>query len=91
MPARRRVGRSPRVCRTSCYSDPRAQLAPGNDALRPQQATPIAGLTLAGDYTRQPYIATMEGAVVSGQLAAAAVEAAYQPVAFPAMAGADTR
>ena len=50
-------------------------LSPGSDALRPPQATPIAGLTLAGDYTRQKYIATMEGAVVSGRLAACAVEA----------------
>ena len=66
-------------------------LAPGNDALRPPQATPIAGLTLAGDYTRQQYLATMEGAVISGQLAAGAVEAACQPVAFPAMADAVMR
>ena len=51
-------------------------LSPGNDALRPPQATPIEGLTLAGDYTQQKYIATMEGAVVSGRLAACAVEAA---------------
>lgn len=48
-------------------------LAPGNDALRPDQATPIQGLTLAGDYTRQPYLGTMEGAVVSGERAARAV------------------
>jgi 15-cis-phytoene desaturase len=51
-------------------------LAPGNDGLRPPQETPIAGLTLAGDYTRQKYLATMEGAVVSGQRAARAVLAA---------------
>ena len=66
-------------------------LAPGSDALRPPQATPIAGLTLAGDYTRQPYLATMEGAVVSGQLAADTVAAAGRPVELPAMAGAVTR
>jgi 15-cis-phytoene desaturase len=66
-------------------------LAPGNDALRPPQATPIAGLTLAGDYTRQPYIATMEGAVVSGKLAAAAVDAACLLVDFPGMASMGTR
>jgi 15-cis-phytoene desaturase len=63
-------------------------LAPGNDALRPPQATPIAGLTLAGDYTRQPYLATMEGAVVSGQLAASAVGAACRSGHLAAMAGA---
>jgi 15-cis-phytoene desaturase len=35
-------------------------------------------LTLAGDYTRQPYLATMEGAVVSGQIAARTVETALR-------------
>jgi 15-cis-phytoene desaturase len=63
-------------------------LAPGNDALRPPQVTPIAGLTLAGDYTRQQYLATMEGAVVSGQVAADAVEAACRSGDRAAMAGA---
>jgi 15-cis-phytoene desaturase len=66
-------------------------LAPGNDALRPPQATPIEALTLAGDYTRQQYLATMEGAVVSGKLAACAVEAAHRPDDFPVMACAGTR
>jgi 15-cis-phytoene desaturase len=66
-------------------------LAPGNEALRPPQATPIVGLTLAGDYTRQPYLATMEGAVVSGQLAASAVEAAHYSADCAAMAGAARR
>lgn len=51
-------------------------LSPGTDELRPPQATPIEGLTLAGDYTRQQYLATMEGAVVSGRLAACIVEEA---------------
>jgi 15-cis-phytoene desaturase len=51
-------------------------LAPGKDHLRPGQVTPIPGLTLAGDYTRQPLLGTMEGAVISGQLAARAVLAA---------------
>lgn len=45
-------------------------LAPGNHHLRPDQATPIPGLTLAGDYTRQPLLGTMEGAVISGERAA---------------------
>jgi 15-cis-phytoene desaturase len=48
-------------------------LSPGSEALRPEQATPVPGLTLAGDYTRQPWVASMEGAVVSGERAAAAV------------------
>lgn len=48
-------------------------LAPGSEALRPGQATPVPGLVLAGDYTRQPFLATMEGAVLSGKQAAALV------------------
>jgi len=48
-------------------------LTPGSEALKPLQKTPIAGLTLAGDYTKQKYLATMEGAVYSGRLAAKAV------------------
>jgi 15-cis-phytoene desaturase len=43
---------------------------PGTERKRPSQSTPIPSLTLAGDYTRQPYLQTMEGAVVSGQRAA---------------------
>jgi 15-cis-phytoene desaturase len=33
----------------------------------------VPGLTLAGDYTQQKYLATMEGAVHSGELAASDV------------------
>ncbi|HUP27124.1 MAG TPA: FAD-dependent oxidoreductase [Chloroflexia bacterium] len=43
---------------------------PGSDALRPSQRTPIRNLALAGDYTRQDYMASMEGAVRSGHRAA---------------------
>jgi 15-cis-phytoene desaturase len=45
-------------------------LTPGMEALKPAQETPVPGLTLAGDYTRQHYLATMEGAVISGERAA---------------------
>lgn len=45
-------------------------LGTGSEALRPPQETPIPGLTLAGDYTQQKNLATMEGAVVSGKRAA---------------------
>ncbi len=48
-------------------------LSPGAEALRPPQATPIPGLTLAGDYTKQVLFCSMEGAVMSGQAAAKAV------------------
>jgi 15-cis-phytoene desaturase len=46
---------------------------PGCQALRPTQATPIANFFLAGDYTMQRYLASMEGAVLSGKLCAAAI------------------
>ena len=45
-------------------------LEKGHQHLRPDQKTSIKGLTLAGDYTKTPYFATMEGAVVSGKTAA---------------------
>lgn len=48
-------------------------MRPGTEALRPTQRTSVRGLTLAGDYTKQPWSASMEGAVVSGRLAAVAV------------------
>jgi 15-cis-phytoene desaturase len=48
-------------------------MEPGTESLRPDQRTPIPGLALAGDYTRQPFLASMEGAVISGQRAAEAI------------------
>ena len=45
-------------------------LEPGHLGLRPAQETPVPGLSLAGDYTRQHFMASMEGAVISGQRAA---------------------
>lgn len=46
---------------------------PGKDPSRPAQATPIGNFFLAGSYTYQDYIDSMEGAVKSGRLAATAV------------------
>lgn len=45
-------------------------VTPGLDAFRPEQATPLAGLYLAGDWTRTDWPSTMEGGVRSGRLAA---------------------
>ncbi len=47
--------------------------APGMEPYRPSQATPISNFFLAGSYTRQDYIDSMEGATMSGHLAAAAM------------------
>lgn len=46
---------------------------PGIDHFRPDARSVIPGLVLAGDYTQTGWPATMEGAVRSGYLAAAAV------------------
>ena len=46
---------------------------PGVDRWRPKQATSVANLFLAGDWTDTGWPATMEGAVRSGYLAAEAV------------------
>ncbi len=47
--------------------------SPGMDRYRPAQRTPVPNLFLAGDYTQQDYMASMEGAVRSGKLAARAL------------------
>jgi 15-cis-phytoene desaturase len=54
---------------------------PGCQQLRPDQASPIPNFFLAGCYTMQRYLASMEGAVLSGKLCAEAV------VASPVAAG----
>ncbi|MDJ0534060.1 MAG: 9,9'-di-cis-zeta-carotene desaturase [Xenococcaceae cyanobacterium MO_207.B15] len=44
--------------------------APGMDVYRPAQKTPIPNFFLAGSYTQQDYIDSMEGATISGNQAA---------------------
>ncbi len=46
---------------------------PGRQQYRPDQTTPIANFYLTGDYTMQRYLASMEGAVLAGKLAAQAI------------------
>lgn len=57
--------------------------APGMDPFRPDQATPVPNFFLAGSYTKQDYIDSMEGATLSGRQCAGAVLAAA-----PRLAGA---
>jgi squalene-associated FAD-dependent desaturase len=57
-------------------------MLPGTEALRPDQATGIDGLVLAGDWTATGWPATMEGAIRSGRLA---VEAVLRQCGRPAM------
>lgn len=46
---------------------------PGMDPYRPAQKTPIPNFFLAGSYTAQDYIDSMEGATISGMQAAQAI------------------
>ncbi|NJR20972.1 MAG: 15-cis-phytoene desaturase [Richelia sp. CSU_2_1] len=49
---------------------------PGRQQCRPSQTTPISNFYLTGDYTMQRYLASMEGAVLSGKLTAQAISSA---------------
>lgn len=50
---------------------------PGRQAYRPSQKTPIENFYLAGCYTMQRYLGSMEGAVLSGKLAARSIAEDY--------------
>jgi len=43
---------------------------PGRNKYRPSQESPISNLVLAGDWTSQKYLGSMEGAILGGKLAA---------------------
>ena len=43
---------------------------PGRNKYRPSQESPINNFVMAGDYATQKYLGSMEGAVLSGKLAA---------------------
>ncbi|KAG9137645.1 hypothetical protein Leryth_011380 [Lithospermum erythrorhizon] len=51
---------------------------PGTEPCRPLQKSPIEGFYLAGDYTKQKYLASMEGAVLSGKLCARSIVQDYE-------------
>ena len=42
---------------------------PGRNKFRPSQVTPIDNFVLAGDFTSQKFLGSMEGAVLAGKLA----------------------
>uniref|UniRef100_A0A7S0NTM9 Zeta-carotene desaturase, chloroplastic/chromoplastic n=1 Tax=Calcidiscus leptoporus TaxID=127549 RepID=A0A7S0NTM9_9EUKA len=54
---------------------------PGQDQYRPSQKTPISNFFLAGSYTYQDYIDSMEGATKSGIMAADEVLASAEKIA----------
>ncbi|MDJ0589980.1 MAG: 15-cis-phytoene desaturase [Pleurocapsa sp. MO_226.B13] len=49
----------------------------GTQSYKPTQKTPINNFYLAGSYTKQEYLGSMEGAVLSGKLAAKAIALDY--------------
>jgi zeta-carotene desaturase len=57
------------------------------EPFRPAQRTPVVNFFLAGSYTRQDYIDSMEGATMSGRLAAAAILGRQPALASNAASG----
>lgn len=72
--------RSARLVASAIVKEPRATFRAdaGCARRRPATAGPVAGLCLAGDWTDTGWPATMEGAVLSGERAAAAAQAALR-------------
>ena len=52
--------------------------APGMDVYRPSQITPVSNFFLAGSYTMQDYIDSMEGATISGKLCSQAILSSHK-------------
>jgi len=61
-----------KVLKAKVVKTPRSvyKATPGRQQHRPSQSTPIPNFFLSGSYTMQPYLGSMEGAVLSGKLTA---------------------
>ncbi|XP_062216613.1 15-cis-phytoene desaturase, chloroplastic/chromoplastic [Phragmites australis] len=57
---------------------------PNCEPCRPLQRSPIEGFYLAGDYTKQKYLASMEGAILSGKLCAQSIVQDYNMLSLRA-------
>jgi len=68
-------GSRAQVTKFTCVRTPTSvyETVPGTEAARPTQRSPIRNFYCAGDFSKQKYLASMEGAILSGQLAARAV------------------
>jgi 15-cis-phytoene desaturase len=68
-------GSKAKLLKSAVVKTPRSVYAAlvGRNRFRPTQETPIPNFVLAGDYTRQKFLGSMEGAVLSGKLAARVV------------------
>eukprot|EP00537_Pseudo-nitzschia_pungens_P003000 CAMPEP_0172374794 /NCGR_PEP_ID=MMETSP1060-20121228/57635_1 /TAXON_ID=37318 /ORGANISM="Pseudo-nitzschia pungens, Strain cf. cingulata" /LENGTH=586 /DNA_ID=CAMNT_0013101617 /DNA_START=217 /DNA_END=1977 /DNA_ORIENTATION=+ len=65
-------GGGARVTKSTVVRVPRSVYAttPGRNKFRPSQESPISNFVMAGDFALQKYLGSMEGAVLSGKLAA---------------------
>ncbi|HEX8230021.1 MAG TPA: FAD-dependent oxidoreductase, partial [Chloroflexia bacterium] len=63
------VAKQARLLKSTVVRIPQSvyKAGPGMDRHRPDQATEIPNFFLCGDYTKQEYLASMEGAVLSGK------------------------
>lgn len=61
-----------KVTKSTVVRVPRSVYAaiPGRNKFRPSQESPIGNFVMAGDFASQKYLGSMEGAVLSGKLAA---------------------
>ena len=68
-------GSKAKLLKYAVVKTPRSVYAaiPGRNKFRPSQKTPIPNFTLAGDWTSQKFLGSMEGAVLAGKLAAEVV------------------
>eukprot|EP00746_Dinoflagellata_sp_MGD_P143306 gnl/MRDRNA2_/MRDRNA2_76145_c0_seq1.p1 gnl/MRDRNA2_/MRDRNA2_76145_c0~~gnl/MRDRNA2_/MRDRNA2_76145_c0_seq1.p1 ORF type:complete len:748 (+),score=147.53 gnl/MRDRNA2_/MRDRNA2_76145_c0_seq1:218-2245(+) len=68
-------GRGAQVTKSTVVRVPRSVYAatPGRGKFRPSQESPIENFVMAGDFAIQKYLGSMEGAVLSGKLAAEVV------------------
>ena len=79
------AARQARLLRSRIVTDPTAVLSvrPGVDRVRPPAESAFPNLFLAGDWTATGWPSTMEGAVRSGRLAAAAAAQTVGRIAVP--------
>lgn len=68
-------GSKAKLLKYAVVKTPRSVYAaiPGRNKYRPSQKSPIPNFTLAGDWTSQKFLGSMEGAVLAGKLAAEVV------------------
>jgi 15-cis-phytoene desaturase len=68
-------GSAAAVTKFTCIRTPTSVYTtiPGVEAARPTQRSPVPNFYVAGDFSKQKYLASMEGAILSGVLAATAV------------------